>query len=134
MEVIKLSNEYKEAKTTGLLMATDELRKLIVENPNLPLLVFVGEDATSDYYYTACGRCTAYIGEFLDCIQEVNNERCYMERDTFEEDLSDFYYNLMYNDSNSKQYSESEFERFIDEKLKEYEPYWKKCIILFADN
>ena len=44
-------NEY-EKKSTGLLHATDELRQLILENPELPLLVFAGEDCNSgDYSY-----------------------------------------------------------------------------------
>ena len=36
-----------EQRPTGILTATDELRKLIVENPGLPLLVFAGEDCNS---------------------------------------------------------------------------------------
>lgn len=42
-------NEY-EKKRTGLLHATDELRQLILENPELPLLVFAGEDCNSGDY------------------------------------------------------------------------------------
>ena len=32
---------------TGLLHATDELRELILQNPELPLLVFAGEDSNN---------------------------------------------------------------------------------------
>ena len=41
--------EY-EKESTWLLHATDELRKLILENPELPLLVFAGEDCNSGDY------------------------------------------------------------------------------------
>lgn len=44
-----------EKKPTGLLHSTEKLRKLILDNPDLPLLVFAGEDANSgEYSYQAC--------------------------------------------------------------------------------
>lgn len=116
-----------EKRPTGILTATDELRKLIVENPGLPLLVFAGEDCNSgDWSYMSCSHCSAELGEFLDCMQEVNDERCYCDRDDFREDMED-----CYSDFDG---SDSEFEQFIEDRLEEYEPYWKKCIILYVDN
>lgn len=49
-----------------------ELRKLIAENPELPIVVMVGEEATSsDYYWTYCSdlRCVVKVlcsGKTLD--------------------------------------------------------------------
>ena len=47
-----------ERRPTELLVASDNLRKLIIENPGLPLLVFAGADCNSgDYSYTTCSSC-----------------------------------------------------------------------------
>jgi len=118
-----------EFKTTGLLSSASELRKLIIENPDLPLLVFAGEDANSGNYwgYMSCSYVSADVGEFLDCMQTVNDEKCYCDRDDFEEDIINSLYDY---------YDEPDdvFEKRIKEELAKYEPYWKPCIILYVNN
>lgn len=119
-------NEY-EKKKTGLLHSTDELRQLLIDHPDLPMLVFAGEDCNSDYYsYISCSRVSASIGEFLDCQQTVNDERCYTDRDDFQEDME-----YHYSDFDG---SDQEFETFIENELLKYDPYWKPCIIVYVDN
>ena len=118
-----------EKQSTDLLYSTTELVKLIQENPTLPLLVLAGDSANSgDYSSMSCSYCSARIGEFLDCYPEFNYERIYADRDDFEEDLSETLY-----DGNEK-LSDEEFDKLIKKELAEYEPYWKKCIILYVDN
>lgn len=120
--------EKRESRPTDLLHATDELRQLIIDNPGLPLLVFAGEDCNSgDYSYMSCSHVSASKGEYLDCMQEVNDERCYTDRDDFQEDLE-------YNWADNFDGSDQEFEQFIEARLMEYEPYWKPCIIVYIDN
>jgi hypothetical protein len=119
-------NDY-EKKKTGLLHSTDELRQLLIDHPDLPLLVLAGEDCNSgDYSYMSCSRVSASIGEFLDCQQTVNDEMCYTDRDDFQEDME---YN--YSDFDG---SDQEFEIFIENELLKYDPYWKPCIIVYVDN
>ena len=116
-----------EKLPTNLLTATTELRQLILDNPDLPLLVFAGEDCNSgDYMYMSCSNCRAYKGEVLDCSQKINEEKVYWDRDDFEEDLADFYSDF--------KGSEEDFNKLVKEKLAEYEPYWRDCIILNVDN
>ena len=116
--------EY-ERIPTGLLHNTDELKKLIIENPDLPLLVFASDECNNgDYSYMSCD-CYAVIGEVLDCMQEINDERIYEDRDEFREDLE-----YIYEDQFDG--SDEEFDKLIDSKMEEYEPYWKKCIILYV--
>ena len=111
-------NEY-EKKSTGLLHATDELRQLILENPELPLLVFAGEDCNSgDYSYMSCSSVTASIGEFLDFPQTVNDEICFTDRDELEEEIE----------------NRSDFTAYIKAEMELYAPYWKPCIIVYVDN
>ena len=110
---------------------TDELRKLILENPELPLAVFAGQNACDyDWNSMLCTDVRAYIGEFLDCEQTINDERVYDDRDEFEDDVRD-YYELT---DECEHMSDDEFDAFIAEKLKEYESHWTKCIVLYVDN
>lgn len=114
---------------TGLLSSAEELRQLVIDNPGLPLLVFAGEDANcgGDYSYMSCSRVRASVGEYLDCMQTVNDCKCYIDRDDFEEDLAD----SLYDDFEG---TDKEWNRFLKKKLSEYDPYWKDCIILYVDN
>lgn len=79
-------------KPTGLLNSTDELRQLLIEHPDLPMLVFAGEDCNrGDYTYMSCSRVSTSIGEYLDCQQTINDELCYTDRDEFQEDMENYY-------------------------------------------
>lgn len=117
-----------EKYATGLIHSTDELRKLLLEHPNLPLIVFANNEANlGDYRLMSCGYIHAEIGEFLDCCQTVNDERCYTDRDEFEEDI----YDSIYYDFNG---SDEDLKRGVKRKMMEYNPYWKPCIILCVGN
>lgn len=120
-----------EKNPTGLLNSAEELRQLIIDNSDLPLLVFAGENCNSgDWSYMSCGYVKASKGEFLDCAQEINDERCYTDRDEFEEDIAD---NMAY-DSQYEALPDDEFDALVKQKAAEYESYWKPCIILYVDN
>ncbi len=117
--------EY-EKKSTGLLNSAVELRKLLLEHPELPLLVFAGGESNGgDYSWMSCSSVKAKIGEFLDCRQTVNDEYCFIERDEFEEAIE-----------NNSDFTgtDAEFTEYIKTRMAEYEPYWKPCIILYVDN
>lgn len=118
----------RRSETTGLLKSTEGLRKLILENPDLPLLVFAGEDANiGDYSYMSCSDIRAHVGEFLDCIHNVNDCKCYTDRDEFEEDVADI---ISYDFKGTKK----EWDEYLSKVLAEYDPYWTECIILYVDN
>lgn len=54
----------KALESLELLHDATELRKLIIENPDMPLMIFVGQDTYNDeYMYTACTSVKAKIGE-----------------------------------------------------------------------
>ena len=64
--------------------STTELKKLIVENPDLPLLIFVGEE----------GYCGEYAYNAADAhgikIKEVTiHQDMYIDKDDFEDELLD---------------------------------------------
>ena len=118
----------EEKKPSGLVNSAKELRRFLIENPDLPLVVFAGNDANcGDYSYTSCSSVQAYVGEFLDCKQKVNDERCYTDRDEFEEDVA----NCL---ADSFKGTDAEFRAHVKKVVAEYDRYWKKCIILEVDN
>lgn len=122
----------REKRPTSLLTASDELRKLIVENPGVPLLVFAGEDCNSgDWAYMSCSNCRAELGVFLDCLQEVNDEKCYTDKDEFQEELADYLYDREYHDWDG---DDNEWDSYVERRTAEYDPYWKPCIIFYVDN
>lgn len=116
-------------KTLSLLNSTAGLRKFIIENPDLPLIVFAGENANTGYYSSAsCSDVRAYIGEILDCETDVCEDRIFDDRDELEEVLFDKLAD------EHPELSSDELEKLVKNRLTEYEPYWEKCIILYVDN
>ena len=106
---------------------TENLRKLLIEHPDLPLLVFAGEEANNgDYHYMSCS-CFAKVGEYLDAYQYIDEGLIYTDRDDFEEAVEEWLDNLDEEDAKDET-------RTTDDILKEYEPFWKPCILLYCDN
>ena len=107
---------------------TASLRKLILDNPELPLLVIAGQDACDSWNNTSqvCTRVEAYKGEFFNGNVEFSNEAI-TDRDYFREEMEDYYYG-------NWDGTEAEFDKYIENKLIEYEDYWVQCIIVEVDN
>ncbi|MBE6825863.1 MAG: hypothetical protein E7511_03135 [Ruminococcus sp.] len=115
----------------NLIKDSTELRKAIAENPELPIVVMVGREAVcDDYGYTYCEVVRCAVGEILDC-DVPWSEEVYSDKDDFEEDLADY---LCVSDKCYAQMSDEEFEKILEKKKAEYEPYWSKAIIVTADN
>ena len=120
-------------QVSGILADNTELRKLIVDNPDLPIVVLCGENSNSgEYSWIYASDIRFRLGEILDCDQPVNEERVYSDRQEFYEDLEEWLFDtdglkLLENPEDVKQ------DILTREKAK-YERYWKKCIMIFADN
>ena len=110
---------------------TDELKQLISEHPDYPIVVIVGSEVVADdgyvWWYAPC--ISFGIGEILDCEQDIDEEKTYIDRDEFEEDM----YNKYEDDEEYEKLDNYEFDEMIENKLKEYEPYWRKVIQIRAD-
>lgn len=109
---------------------SDELKKLIIENPDLPLIAMVNYEvcADDDYRWWFAPSLIFEIGYILDCEQTVNEERIYDDEDEFEEDLE----NYLADSGEYDNLSDDEFDKAVAEELKKYEPYWKKVIYIRA--
>lgn len=114
------------------LHATDELRRLIIDNPGLPLLVMAGPEAYSDDYspgYTLCDYVKAGLGEVLDST-DFDDEWVITDRDELEERIRE---NPDFVDEHSN-LSDEEFDKAVEEKMKLYDGNWVKAIIVKVDN
>lgn len=117
----------------SIIKDSTELRKLIAENPELPIVVLVGSDAAwDDYAYTYCTCVSCFIDEILDCEPPFYNEGFVVnDKEDFRERMEEW---LLDQDDRYAKMSDAEFDVILTEELKKYEPYWKKCICIRADN
>ena len=108
---------------------TDELRKLILENPDLPIVVLAGEEASCDYWgWTYCSSISFHLDEILDCDFYDYDDTVFTDRGRLEEHIED----MLYDEYSEK--SDEEYEAAIKNKLAELEPYWTKVIAIYATN
>lgn len=100
---------------------TNKLKELIVNNPQLPLLIFVGEEA--------------YTGEFPLNMAEVNSvgieeltvyKNYYMEKEEYKEQLIDDLSDV----EEYKKLSDVEYFEMIDKKVEETE--YTKAIVVYV--
>ena len=110
---------------------TNKLKELIAKYPDYPIVVMVANEVVADDYYGWWyAPCLSFdIGEILDCEQDINDERIYVNRDEFEEDLRD----ILTDYEEYENVSDEIFDKIVENELKKYEPYWKKVIQIKAD-
>lgn len=115
----------------GLIHDSSELRKLIAENPDLPVVVLVGEEATScgDYYYTYCSSVHCNIDYILDTHTPYDGETVFTDKDDFEEAVSDALWNKW-----TSKLSDSDYEAMVRAEASKYDQYWRKVIAVYVDN
>lgn len=115
----------------NLVKDSTELRKAITENPELSIVVMVGREAAlEECGYTYCEVVKAEVGEILNCYTPWIEGIVYNNRMIFEEDLADY----LCEEKECAEMSDEEFKKVLEEEKAKYEPYWKKAIIVTADN
>ena len=112
---------------------TDELKKLIAENPDLPIVVLAGTDATDGEQSMYCADIRFGIDEILDC-EVPYMEYVETDRINFEEQIEEWLWDEMGGNDRATKLSEVVFEEALKETKAKYEPYWKKVITIYADN
>ena len=127
-------NEYRPLQTFR--ENSDRLRKLISENPDLPIVVIcdsevIADDSYSNWY---APEANCHIGELLDEENIQYNPysdeeyHVYVDRDELEEDIQRWFEY----DDNMVGISDEEWDKAIKEELKRHEPYWRKVIFIHA--
>lgn len=112
---------------------TDELKMLIKANPDLPIVVLAGQDATDGEQSMYCSDVRFLIEEILDCevpyMEYVETDRVH-----FEEQIEEWLWDDMGGNDTDSKLSETVFEDALKELKAKYEPYWKQVIVIMADN
>ena len=116
-------------RTYSLTQSTDELKKLISENPDLPIVVLAGEEANNGYCgWMYCSSISFALDEILDCDFYDFDDSVFTDRDRLEEKITDDLYDD-YHDKPDEEYDEA-----VKREVEKYEPYWKKVIAIYATN
>ena len=112
------------------LKQTDELKELIAKYPDYPIVVIVDSEVVADYDYGwwYAPEIRFGIGEILDCEQDVDDEKTYIDRDELEEDIEE----MLSCDNRYEKLSDEDFNKAVEKELNKYEPYWKKVIQIRA--
>lgn len=119
----------------NLTKKTDELKKLIAEYPDYPIVVLAGECACNgDFLWTYCSSITFMVSEVLDCLTPFNEEVVYNDRGEFNIDLEQWLWDACGGNDTPPKITDKEFEERYRDELEKYEPYWKKVIAIKADN
>lgn len=112
----------------GLVHDSKELRRLIAENPDLPIVVLAGEEANNgDWWWMYCSSVDCSLGLILDVRTPYDIGTVFTDRDEFEQAILD---SIPYDDART----EAEIDAFVKSELEKYEPYWKKVIAIYATN
>jgi hypothetical protein len=91
---------------------TTELRRLILENPDLPLIIFAGEDAwQGDWPYNQVDASRGKVQE-LTLYGDV-----WLDEDDYREELADD----LCDEEEYKDLSDEEWDKMIDQKVEETE-------------
>ena len=108
-----------------------ELKRLIIENPDLPLMFFAddtGNDGTFDYM--SCSMIRAHKGRVLDYENEVNDEIIFEDESYFEEELEEMLCRI----DEYRNLSDEEFEEILKKEKSKYDDKWKDCIVVYVGN
>ena len=118
-------------KELGIIHDSTELRKLIAENPNLPIAIMVAQDSASeDYCYTYCSDISCSVAEVLDYDLPFGNGHVFEDKIEFQEaienELSDF--------EEFRDMTDAEFNKAVEAEMRNYEQHWKKVILVRVGN
>lgn len=118
-------------RSLGIVKSSEKLRKLILENPDLPIVVLAGECASaSDHRWTYCSKVNVEIDTILDAdILDYNDCAFYDD-----EDLEAYLTNELDTYPDNENLSDEEFNKKLQEEIKKYDPYWKKVICIWVNN
>lgn len=123
----------------GFFQKADELTKLLLENPGVPLLFMAGEDANiGDYNTMTCSNISYELNKVLDYDYGY---RIFTDRDDFrdqfeEDNWDDWCENNkeLFKPDVPEKVREEKFQDYISEKIKKYDSLWRDCILVTVDN
>lgn len=119
-----------EIVSKGIIHDSAKLRRLIAENPGLPIVVLAGEDANiGDYNWQYCTEGSCRIDEILDCETPFKGDYVYSDHEDFDEDIANHLYGIY-----GEKLTDEEFEELLKREIAKYKPFWKKVIAIYVNN
>ena len=114
--------------TPSITKETDELKRLIAEHPDYPISVLASpcDNVDSDWLYF-CSDVSFEVGEILDCEYFDSNDEIITDRDRLREIVEDELFEAAHCLPGDG------FEKAVDSRIAEFEPYWTKCIFIRVD-
>ena len=109
------------AKIETSLKDTRELRQLIIDNPDLPLIIFAGEESWHDFSSYEMTYAHGIGIEELTSYKDM-----YLTKEDFEDMLID---DLSYDD-NYKDLSDDAFDKIVDDMVSKAE--FTRCIVIYV--
>lgn len=107
---------------SDLLIPSNTLRKVLDENPDLPLLVFRDTDCDNgDYCLTTCSELAVNVENAVQW-DGWDEGTIYTDRDSLKHHVEVFYWDLSI--------SEEEYNELVESKMKEFDDKWVRCIVL----
>lgn len=117
----------------SLIHDASELRKLIAENPDLPIVVLADEEsACSEWSWTFCSSVHCRIAKILDVQTPYDDEdgHVFTDEDDFEEAIIDKFSF----DGQHDHLPEKEFFEVVKAEVEKYKDEWKTVIAVYASN
>lgn len=115
-----MPNEKKISIATSL-ESTKELRQLIIDNPNLPLVIFAGEYAWTDRFLYELTEAHGVAIKSLCCYKDY-----YVEKSDYRDYIAD---DLSYEDK-YKTMLDADFDKMVDDIVAKTE--FTKCIVIYV--
>lgn len=110
-----------------------DLRKLIAENPDLPIVVLANEESScADDCWTYCNNVRCALSMLLDVETPYDAEdgHIFTDKIEFEEAIADTF-------SDDEKYhalSDQKFDEAVKTEMDKYECHWKRVIAIYASN
>lgn len=117
----------------SLIHDSSELRKLVAENPTLPIVVLANEEsACADFSWTYCSSVRCSLGHLLDVKTPYDHPDGYVFTD--KEDFENAVVEAFETNERYKGLSNDKFFELIKSEMDKYEHDWHDVIVIYASN
>ena len=124
---VKVLEDGPMVDSLGITKSTEELKNLIKQYPDYPIVVMAEDEANNgDYPWMVCNSIRFSVGEILDCEFLEYNDFIFTDRDRVREVLEDHF--------TEEDLTGLALQEAVENMIESLEPYWKNVIFIWAGN